>query len=261
MDAAGDLVLFADQDRSVWDRAAIEEGVALAAAALRHARRPYALQAAIAACHATAPEPEDVDWEAVASLYGELEGLDPSPAVVLNRAVAVAEVDGMAAGLALVDGLLATPAGESLARTSHQPHVARADFLRRLGRDADAAEAYARAASMAPPSPSAGSSMPCWRRADRRGDRVRRPEGLRHRPGRRRVRALLPLHGGGRPESKYRSRSPQLSSEVMPGRRGQWRRPPSGEIQPHREGLAVPADVPIPPGACTDAWTGSPAPR
>ena len=145
----GDLVLIAEQDRTRWDQDAIEEGLALTAAALRRGRGQYAIQAAIAACHTAEP----VDWSVAADLYGELQLLDPSPAVVLNRAVAIAEVDGPGAALATVEELLATPGGEALARSSHQPHVARADFLRRLGRDAEAAESYERAAAMAPTEP------------------------------------------------------------------------------------------------------------
>lgn len=153
VDEHGDLVLLADQDRQAWDHAAIREGATLATAALRRERGPYALQAAIAACHATAPAPDDVPWATIAALYGELARLDPSPAIVLNRAVAVAEVDGPAAGLTLVDALLSTDAGAALARSSHHPHVARADLLRRLGRPDDAADAYRQAASMAPTDP------------------------------------------------------------------------------------------------------------
>lgn len=151
-DAAGNVVLLHDQDRRRWDNAAIREGASLAAAALVQGRGPYALQAAIAVCHA-APNPVDTDWRTIAALYGELARLDPSPAVVLNRAVAVAVVDGPAAGLAMVDSLLSTVAGAALAAASHHPHVARADFLRRLGRTADAAAAYRRAAEMAPTAP------------------------------------------------------------------------------------------------------------
>jgi RNA polymerase sigma-70 factor (ECF subfamily) len=151
-DASGNLVLLGDQDRRLWDRAAIHEGAALAAAALHRGRGPYALQAAIAACHATAIA-RGPDWRTIAALYGELARIDPSPAVILNRAVAVAEVDGPAAGLAMVNSLLSTPAGATLATTSHHPHVARANFLRRLGRVADAAAAFRRAAEMAPTAP------------------------------------------------------------------------------------------------------------
>ena len=149
VDDAGNMVLLDDQDRGRWDRAAIQEGSALARAALARGRSSYALQAAIAACHSEAP----INWPAVAALYGELARLDPSPAVLLNRAVAVAEVDGPAAALAIVDSLLSTEAGAAMARASHQPHVARADFLRRLGRSDDAAAAYRLAAAMAPTDP------------------------------------------------------------------------------------------------------------
>jgi RNA polymerase sigma-70 factor (ECF subfamily) len=149
IDARGELVLLADQDRRLWDRDAIREGAALTASALAEARGTYALQAAIAACHATATV-DGADWSTIAALYGQLARIDPSPAVVLNRAVAVAEVDGPAAGLAMIDSLLSTSRGAALAASSHHPHVARADLLRRLGRTADAAEAYRRAAEMAP---------------------------------------------------------------------------------------------------------------
>ena len=87
------------------------------------------------------------------ALYGELARRDPSPAVLLNRAVAVAEVEGPAAGLAMIDSLLATTAGAALARASHHPHVARADLLRRLGRDHAAIAAYDRAIALAPTAP------------------------------------------------------------------------------------------------------------
>jgi RNA polymerase sigma-70 factor (ECF subfamily) len=153
VDAAGNLVLLADQDRSRWDRPAIREGVGLAAQALHRGRRPYALQAAIAACHAGAPSAAETDWSTIASLYAELARLDRSPAVELNRAVAVAEVDGPEAGLAILDILEATPAGAALARTSHLFPSARADLLRRLGRDADAVTAYRRALELAPTDP------------------------------------------------------------------------------------------------------------
>ena len=142
VDDAGDLVLLADQDRSRWDRDAIREGVALAALALHRGRRTYALQAAIAACHAAAPSATATDWAAIAGLYAELARLDPSPAVELNRAVAIAEVDGPETGLAVIDALATTAGGAALARSSHLFHAARADLLRRLGRTDDAAAAY-----------------------------------------------------------------------------------------------------------------------
>jgi RNA polymerase sigma-70 factor (ECF subfamily) len=148
-DDAGELVLLADQDRRRWDHAAIREGLGLVRTALTRSRGPYALQAAIAACHAAAPSAADTDWSTIARLYDELARIDPGPAVVLNRAVAVAEVDGPAAGLAMLDSLASTPAGERLAKTSHLLHGARADLLRRLDRLADAQAAYRRAADLA----------------------------------------------------------------------------------------------------------------
>jgi len=138
VDDAGDLVLLADQDRSRWDHAAIGEGSALVAEALRRSAGspgPYQLQAAIAACHATSPAYADTDWRQIAELYRLLEERAPSPVVSLNRAVAVAERDGPEAGLALVDSI------EGLERF-HLWHAARADLLRRLGRDAESAAAY-----------------------------------------------------------------------------------------------------------------------
>src|SRR5204862_1811087 len=146
VDPAGDLVLLADQDRSLWDRAGIADGVALVERALRLGRPgPYQLQAAIAAVHAEAPSAEATDWVEIAALYGELARLVPSPTVELNRAVAVAMADGPAAGLALVDRL----AGDDGLAGSHLFHATRADLLRRLGRTGEAAAAYRRARDLA----------------------------------------------------------------------------------------------------------------
>jgi RNA polymerase sigma-70 factor (ECF subfamily) len=144
--ADGELILLADQDRSRWDRARIAEGAAL----LRRASSagpvgPYTLQAAIAAAHAEAPTAEATDWRRIVGLYDLLARADPSPVVELNRAVAVAMRDGPAAGLALVDALLA--AGQLDAY--HLAHAARADLLRRLGRTDDARAAYRRALDLA----------------------------------------------------------------------------------------------------------------
>jgi RNA polymerase sigma-70 factor (ECF subfamily) len=147
VDFTGDLVLLADQDRGVWDRPEIAEGVALLERALRLGRPgQYQLQAAIAAVHAEAPAVEGTDWAEIAALYGELARLVPSPIVALNRAVAVAMADGPEAGLALVDGL----AGDDALTASHLFHSTRADLLRRLGRADDAAAAYRRARALAP---------------------------------------------------------------------------------------------------------------
>jgi RNA polymerase sigma-70 factor, ECF subfamily len=151
VDAAGDLVTLEEQDRTGWDRAEIEEGLATLAAALRRERPgPYQLQAAIAACHVTAPDAASTDWARIAVLYGRLATLSPSPVVELNRAVAVAMADGpgagLEAGLALVDDLAA--AG-TLPPGYHLLPATRADLLRRLGRRAEAAEAYREALALA----------------------------------------------------------------------------------------------------------------
>jgi RNA polymerase sigma factor (sigma-70 family) len=138
----GQLVLLEDQDRSRWDRAAIAEGVALVREALR--RRPparYALQAAIAAVHAEATRFEDTDWHEVAALYGVLATVWPSPVVALNRAVALGMADGPAKGLVELDALAGDP---QLAGYGYLP-AARAEFLRRLGRNDEARLAYTEA--------------------------------------------------------------------------------------------------------------------
>jgi RNA polymerase sigma-70 factor (ECF subfamily) len=147
LDPSGDLVLLADQDRSLWDRAGIAEGVALVERALRLGRPgPYQLQAAIAAVHAEAPSVAATDWFEIAALYAELARLVPSATVALNRAVAVAMTDGPERGLALVDGL----ADDESLTGSHLFHATRADLLRRLGRADEAAAAYRRARALAP---------------------------------------------------------------------------------------------------------------
>jgi len=135
----GEVVLLEDQDRSLWDRAEIDEGLPLVEEALR-ARPPdsYALQAAIAALHARAPSARETDWAQIAALYVALHTLTPSPVVRLNHAVAVAFADGPAAGLGLLDALEAEKSLDGY----HLLHAARADLLRRLGRRAEAAVAY-----------------------------------------------------------------------------------------------------------------------
>ena len=146
LDAAGELVRLEDQDRSRWNRAASEEGVAALAAALRHrAPGPYQLQAAIAACHATAADAADTDWVRICRLYGRLLRITSSPVVALNRAVAVAMADGPGAGLALVGELAATGELDGY----HLFHATRADLLARLGRTAEAAEAFRAALRLA----------------------------------------------------------------------------------------------------------------
>jgi RNA polymerase sigma-70 factor (ECF subfamily) len=136
--ADGSLVLLADQDRSVWDRALIAEGQDLVRACLRRNQPgPYQIQAAIAAVHSDAARAEDTDWSQILALYDQLMIVQPSDVVALNRAVVVAEVDGPAAALGVVD---------SLDLDTYVPfHVARADLFKQLGRVDDAAAAYDRA--------------------------------------------------------------------------------------------------------------------
>jgi RNA polymerase sigma-70 factor, ECF subfamily len=146
VDGAGELVTLEDQDRSRWDRGEIDEGVAILEAALRRAQPgPYQLQAAIAACHATAADPAATDWVQIAELYGQLARVVPSAVVRLNQAVAVAMADGPAAGLALVEALDAS--GELAGY--HLLPATRADLLRRLDRPAEAAAAYREALDLA----------------------------------------------------------------------------------------------------------------
>ncbi|MCA1596759.1 MAG: RNA polymerase sigma factor [Chloroflexi bacterium] len=142
----GDLILLDDQDRSLWNREQIAEGIALVKRALR-ARRvdPYTLQAAIAAAHAAAPNAGATDWAQIVRLYTALEQVNPSPVVELNRAVAVAMRDGPLAGLVLIDAILNR--GELL--EYHLAHSARAELCRRLGRTAEARDAYEQALRLA----------------------------------------------------------------------------------------------------------------
>jgi RNA polymerase sigma-70 factor (ECF subfamily) len=147
LDRAGELVTLEQQERTLWDKAAIEEGCALLDRAIRRRRSgPYQLLAAIAACHATAPSPGQTDWAEIVELYDHLQRMNPTPVVALNRAVAVAMADGPAAGLALVDEV---DDGGALAGYYLLP-ATRADLLRRLGRETEAEVAYRRALEMAP---------------------------------------------------------------------------------------------------------------
>jgi RNA polymerase sigma-70 factor (ECF subfamily) len=142
--ADGSLVLLRDQDRDLWDRAMIEEGQALVRACLcRNRPGPYQLQAAINAVHADAPSFEATDWNQILALYDQLFSLSPTPVVALNRAIALGEVRGPAAALALLDHLAVD------LRDYHLFHSTQAHLLGRLGRAGDAAGAYARAAQLA----------------------------------------------------------------------------------------------------------------
>jgi RNA polymerase sigma-70 factor (ECF subfamily) len=139
----GSLVLLGEQDRGQWDRALIEEGQAIVRRCLRR-NQPgaYQLQAAINAVHADAVTVDQTDWPQIVALYDQLLAVAPTPVVALNRAIAIGEVQGPAAALALVDELDLD--------NYHPFHATRADLLRRLGRNTEAAAAYERAAAMAP---------------------------------------------------------------------------------------------------------------
>ena len=148
--AEGELVLLADQDRSLWDREAIAEGTGLVERAITSRRfGPYTLQAAISAVHAEAASAEQTDWEQIVGLYDVLMRADPSPVVALNRAAAVAMRDGPAAGLALIDVIL----DRGDLTNYHLAHSARADLCRRLGRREDARASYERALGLAKQEP------------------------------------------------------------------------------------------------------------
>ena len=139
----GTLVLLGQQDRSEWDRDLIEEGHELVRRCLRRDQPgPYQLQAAINAVHTDAASAEETDWPQILALYDQLLAIAPTRVVALNRAIAVGEVEGASAALALVD--------ELELENYHSFHATRADLLRRLGRDREAAAAYERAAELAP---------------------------------------------------------------------------------------------------------------
>lgn len=147
LDDSGDLITLADQDRTRWDQSAIDDGARILETAMRQGKiGPYQLQAAIAACHATAKHADDTDWAEIAGLYAIVAKMNPSPVVELNRAVAVAMVDGPAAGLKTVESLWDSGTLDSY----HLLPATRADMLRRLGRTGEAAEAYREALRLAP---------------------------------------------------------------------------------------------------------------
>jgi RNA polymerase sigma-70 factor (ECF subfamily) len=142
--AGGSLIRLADQDRRLWDRDLIADGQAITRACVRRGRPgPYQIQAAINAVQSVAPSFASTDWHAILTLYDQLHALTPTPVVALNRAVALAEVHGPAAGLAAVDELRS-----SRVDGYYLFHAARADLLRRLGRTTEAAAAYATARAL-----------------------------------------------------------------------------------------------------------------
>jgi RNA polymerase sigma-70 factor (ECF subfamily) len=141
-DDAGRLTTLEDQDRSRWDFAMIREGLGLARRALREGPPgPYRLQAAIAAVHAEAATAEATDWRQIAALYSELAWINPTPVILLNRAVAIGLGENLRRGLALIDAL-------SGLENYHLYHAARADLLRRLGSFSAAKDAYRRALAL-----------------------------------------------------------------------------------------------------------------
>jgi RNA polymerase sigma-70 factor, ECF subfamily len=147
VDEAGDLVTLDEQDRSRWDQAQIAEGAQLCERALRRRRAgPFQVQAAIAACHATAATAAETDWPQIVGLYGELARIAPGPIVDLNRAVAIGMADGPEAALDLVDAIAESGRLESY----YLLHATRADLLCRAGREPESAAAYRVALELAP---------------------------------------------------------------------------------------------------------------
>jgi len=144
LDEAGNLVVLEEQDRSLWDRRQIAEALPLVEGALGEGPGPFALQAAIAAVHCRAARYQDTDWREILRLYDLLGRVQPSPVVSLNRAVAVAMVEGPRSGLVLIDELVANNDLENY----HLLYAARADLLRRIGSSAEAAKSYHRALAL-----------------------------------------------------------------------------------------------------------------
>jgi RNA polymerase sigma-70 factor, ECF subfamily len=140
-DRAGELVLLEEQDRSRWDQRQIAEALPLAEEAIRGGAGPFGLQAAIAAVHCQAARPQDTDWRQIVRLYDVLAFVQPSPVVLLNRAVAVAMIEGPERGLAIIDA----PGATSELENYHLLHAVRADLLRRMGAWEEAAKSYERA--------------------------------------------------------------------------------------------------------------------
>lgn len=160
----GTAILLEDQDRTRWDRVCIDEGCALIGKGRRvQGQGPYLLQAEIAACHAVANKADDTDWVRISSLYAELEFLQPTPVVTLNRAVAIFKAHGAAAALSLIDPL------EPYLRSYFYFHGARATFLEALGRDSEAQSALDSAFELAPPAIAAHVQE----KRDRLGEKLR----------------------------------------------------------------------------------------
>jgi RNA polymerase sigma-70 factor, ECF subfamily len=144
LDDAGEIVILEDQDRNRWNHRQIAEALLLLKDPPRGTPGPFALQAALAAVHCKAAHPADTDWAEIVRLYDQLESVQPSPIVSLNRAVAVAMADGPRAGLAVMDALAAS----NHLNDYHLLHAARADLLRRLGSLDEAAKSYVRALAL-----------------------------------------------------------------------------------------------------------------
>jgi RNA polymerase sigma-70 factor (ECF subfamily) len=144
LDDSGEIVTLEAQDRSLWNQDHIAEALPLVEEALRQTPGPFALQAAIVAVHCRGARPEDTDWPEIVKLYERLERVQPSPIVSLNRAVAVAMVDGPRVGLALIDSLAATNDLDDY----HLLHAARADLFRRAGSHEEAAKSYMKALAL-----------------------------------------------------------------------------------------------------------------
>ena len=145
LDEAGEIVVLEEQDRTRWNQQQIADALSLVGEAMQSAPGPFALQAAIAAAHCRASRPTDTDWREIIRLYDQLERMQPSPVISLNRAVAVAMAEGPQTGLALIDELAATNELEDY----HLLHAARADMLRRMGRADEAEKNYQRALALA----------------------------------------------------------------------------------------------------------------
>jgi RNA polymerase sigma-70 factor (ECF subfamily) len=138
LDPDGDLVVLEDQDRSLWNKPQIDEALSLVDAAMSGTPGPFALEAAISAEHCKAGRPEDTDWRKIVNYYDLLQQLLPSPIIALNRAVAVGMANGPRSALALIDEIADSGELDSY----HLLHAARADMLRRLGSNREAAESY-----------------------------------------------------------------------------------------------------------------------